>query len=210
LRVDRRRFLGRTGAAALATVPLSQLFARPISADPIHRELIRIARDEVARAGGALRFRDVVGLADFSRHSSEPRFHVVNLHDGTVRSCFVAHGAGSDPENAGWLTHFSNMVRSNATSRGAFVTQGNLVGQHGQSVRLCGLDRDNSNALQRSLVLHSADYCGEEHLSRWGRLGRSKGSLALPPGEFRTVSQRLLEGRLVFADCLDVVQATRT
>ena len=207
MRVDRRRFLGSTGAAAVAIAPLSQLFARPISADPIHREFVRIARSEVARAGRAIRFRDVVGLADFSRHSSEPRFHVVNLEDGTVRSCFVAHGAGSDPENGGWLTHFSNMVRSNATSRGAFVTQGNLVGRHGQSVRLSGLDRDNSNALQRSLVLHGAEYCTEEHLGRWGRLGRSKGSLAFPPVEFQALSQRLLEGRLVFADCLNVSQA---
>ncbi|HKP24671.1 MAG TPA: murein L,D-transpeptidase catalytic domain family protein, partial [Dongiaceae bacterium] len=43
--------------------------------------------------------RDTIGIVDFSKPSSEGRFHVVDLRNGTVESHLVAHGRGSDPDH---------------------------------------------------------------------------------------------------------------
>ena len=138
----------------------------------------------MARAGDVLWRRDVAGIADFGVHSAIPRFHFANLENGTVRSFRVAHGTGSDPEHDGWLKWFSNEPGSNATSRGAYISWEWYTGKYGTSVRLGGLDPDNSNTLDRAIVMHSADYCSQAHVDRWGRLGRSNGCFALSPDDF--------------------------
>src|SRR3546814_4096269 len=96
----------------------------------------------------------------------------------------VAHGSGSDPEHDGWLKWFSNEPGSNATSRGAYITWEWYTGRYGTSVRLGGLDADNSNTLERLIVMHAADYATPAHVARWGRLGRSNGCFAMAPDDF--------------------------
>ena len=46
--------------------------------------------------------RDTIGIVDFSKPSSEPRFHLVDLADGEVESHRVCHGRGSDPAHSGY------------------------------------------------------------------------------------------------------------
>jgi len=158
----------------------------------------------VARAGNALWHRDVVGIADFGLHSSLPRFHFVNLEAGTANSVLVTHGSGSDPEHDGWLNGFSNLTDSWATSRGAYISWEWYVGRYGTSVRLGGLDADNSNAFSRAIVMHSASYATPDHVARWGRLGRSNGCFAFGPDVFPQALTRLMGGRLLFADVLGI------
>jgi hypothetical protein len=109
---------------------------------------------------------------------------------------------GSDPEHDGFLNWFSNEPGSNATSRGAYITWEWYTGKYGTSVRLGGLDPDNSNALDRAIVMHSAAYCTEAHVERWGRLGRSNGCFAMAPDDFLFALAQLSGGRLLFADQL--------
>jgi hypothetical protein len=141
-------------------------------------------------------------IADFAAHSSLPRFHFANLEAGTVTSYRVAHGTGSDPEHDGMLKWFSNVNGSNATSRGAYVSWEWYKGRYGTSIRLGGLDPDNSNALDRAIVMHAADYARPEHVDRWGRLGRSNGCFAMAPDDFMWALTQLSGGRLVYADQL--------
>ena len=68
--------------------------------------------------------------------------------------------------------------------------------------RLEGLEADNSNALDRAIVMHAADYARPEHVDRWGRLGRSNGCLAMAPDDFMWALTRLSGGRLIYADRL--------
>ena len=163
-----------------------------------------MARREVARAGDVLWRRDIAGVADFGLHSALPRFHFANLEAGTVTSYLVAHGLGSDPEHDGWLHRFSNDVGSNATSRGAYVSWEWYKGKYGTSIRLGGLDPDNSNALDRAIVMHSAEYASAEHLARWGVLGRSNGCFAMAPDDFMFALVQLSGGRLIYADKLNL------
>ena len=145
-------------------------------------------------------YRDFIGVADFSLPSRAPRFHLVNLADGSVQSHLVAHGRGSDPSHTGWLERFSNEPRSNATSAGAYRTGSLYVGAHGHSMRLEGLDPTNSNALSRAIVVHGAWYVSKAMIGFSGMLGRSQGCFAVADSSLPEIMTRLGPGRLIYAD----------
>ena len=168
-------------------------------------KVIEIARRESARAGLLVPQRDVVAVADFARPSSLPRLHFVSLEAGTLRSFLVAHGRGSDPQGDGWLKYFSNAIGSDATSRGAYLVSDSYDGKYGTSLRLQGLDPDNSNAYDRAIVMHPAWYAAPDMLAKWGKLGRSEGCFAMDPAFFGQALASLNGGRLLFADRIEDV-----
>ncbi|WEK48236.1 MAG: murein L,D-transpeptidase catalytic domain family protein [Candidatus Andeanibacterium colombiense] len=199
---DRRKLLKAGGAALAATALPGRVFAQASPLTERDRKVLEIAQREVERAGKVLWRRDIAGIADFSTHSSFPRFHFANLEQGSVRSFLVAHGSGSDPQHTGFLQWFSNEPGSNSTSRGAYVTWEWYNGKYGVSIRLGGLDADNSNTLERAIVAHPAAYATQDHVARWGKLGRSNGCFAMGPDDFNEALWHLSGGRLLFADKL--------
>jgi hypothetical protein len=164
------------------------------------RRILDAAAAQKQRLGARLWRTDVIGVADFALPSSEPRLHFANLENGTVRSFYVAHGRGSDPEHDGWLKTFSNAFGSEATSRGAYLTCEWYNGKYGTSIRLQGFDADNSHALERSIVMHPAWYAAPEMAEKWGKLGRSEGCFAMAPSQFNEALWHLSGGRLLYAD----------
>jgi hypothetical protein len=198
-----RRFFFNLALAGVATVATG---ARPALGraegvdGQVAPSLLRRALDALERHRDGINYRDFIGVADFSLPSSAPRFHVVNLADGSVRSHLVAHGRGSDPSHTGWLEHFSNEPRSNATSAGAYRTGSLYVGAHGKSMRLDGLDPTNSNASSRAIVVHGAWYVSEEMIGSSGMLGRSQGCFAVAESSLPEVVTMLGPGRLIYAD----------
>jgi hypothetical protein len=191
---NRRTFLasGLTATAA-AMIPPRMAFAteRP--------RLLDDAMGALARHGSRISHRDVVGLVDFAIPSRAPRFHLVDLAGGKVETLLVAHGKGSDPDHSGWLQRFSNVPGSEASSNGAYLTGSEYVGKHGRSQRLIGLDASNDLAEERAIVVHAADYVGDEVLRMQGKLGRSQGCFAVQSADLATVLARLGEGRLIYA-----------
>jgi hypothetical protein len=200
--VNRRHFIASAAAAAGTAALPARVFAQASGLDARSTQILDIARREIARAGDVLWRRDIAGIADFGVHSAFPRFHFANLESGTVSSYRVAHGSGSDPEHDGWLKWFSNEPGSLATARGAYITWEWYTGKYGTSVRLGSLDPDNSHTFDRAIVMHAASYCTQEHVDRWGRLGRSNGCFALAPDDFLIALAQLSGGRLLFADKL--------
>lgn len=198
--LDRRSFIASAAAATGALTLPARLAAQPLTVDADGARILEVARREVARAGNALWRRDIAGVADFSLRSSEPRLYFANLEAGTVQSYLVAHGLGSDPEHDGWLHWFSNEPGSNATSRGSYITYDWYKGKYGMSIRLGGLDPDNSNALDRAIVMHSAEYATPQFVAEHGVLGRSNGCFAMAPSDFMFALTQLSGGRLIFAD----------
>jgi hypothetical protein len=191
--IDRRTFLASLAAAAPALALSRHALAQT---DTV---LSFLAQEELRRVGNLIPNKDVVGVANFSRPSKEPRLHLVDMRTGSVQSFLVAHGRGSDPEWSGWLQTFSNEVNSNCSSKGAFLTGGYYVGRHGRSMRLMGLDSTNSNALEREIVVHSANYVSPQMLRQRGVLGRSEGCFALDEADLSTVINRLGPGRLLIS-----------
>jgi len=200
--LDRRNLLKAGGAAMAAAALPARVFAQASPLTERERKVLDIAQREIERAGNVLWRKDIAGIADFSTHSSFPRFHFANLEAGTVRSFLVSHGLGSDPGHSGFLQSFSNEEGSNATSRGSYVTWEWYTGRYGVSIRLGGLDPDNSNALPRAIVAHSAQYATAAHVAKWGKLGRSNGCFAMGPDDFNEALWHLSGGRLIYADKL--------
>jgi hypothetical protein len=201
--------IGRVLAGDFATLPdplpVPAAIAPLASTSGYSQRVIAIARRESERAGSLLVQRDVVAVADFARPSALPRLHFVSLEAGTLRSFLVAHGRGSDPEHDGWLKNFSNAVGSEATSRGAYLVGDGYEGKNGTSLRLQGLDPDNSHAYERAIVMHPAWYAAPDMLTKWGKLGRSEGCFAMDPEFFAQAMATLAGGRLLFADRIDDV-----
>lgn len=200
--MDRRGFCGlAAGAVAAGFTALTPAVARraetsrksPDALRALAAEALEKNREQIVRT-------DVVALADFSEPSWRKRFHLVDLRSGDVASYLVAHGRGSDPRHTGWLESFSNAPGSNATSAGAYRTADLYFGKHGKSLRLDGLDTENSRAQERAIVIHAAWYVGKEMLERHGKLGRSEGCFAFSEEDLETVLARLGAGRLIYAD----------
>jgi hypothetical protein len=188
-----------TGAGtppAPTPVPVQpQVPAAPAGIDP---QLF--ARAKAALDSHRIAPRDAIGIADFSRPSSEPRFHVVDLQNGTVESHLVCHGRGSDPGHSGYLERFSNAFGSYATSEGAYVTDDYYYGKYGLSLKVRGLDWTNNNAEPRAIVIHNAWYAEPDMIRLHGMLGRSEGCFAMPKASQDRVMRRLAGGRMIYAD----------
>lgn len=198
-----RRFFINLAIAGLASGCARATLARGRTESvggQIDSSLLRRALDALEQHHDGISYRDFIGVADFSLPSRAPRFHLVNLADGNVRSHLVAHGRGSDPAHTGWLERFSNDPRSNATSAGAYRTGSLYLGAHGRSMRLEGLDPTNSNALSRAIVVHGAWYVTEEMIGHSGMLGRSQGCFAVADSSLPEIMARLGPGRLIYAD----------
>ncbi|MFM6830377.1 MAG: murein L,D-transpeptidase catalytic domain-containing protein [Novosphingobium sp.] len=202
IEVNRRTVLAGVAASAAATVFPPRVAAATYYPSEQHRRVLDLAKDLVERHRSVLWRTDMVGIADFAMPSSLPRFHFANLEKGEVRSFLVAHGRGSDPEHDGFLKSFSNEVGSLATSRGAYVTYEWYKGKYGTSIRLGGLSPENTNVLDRAIVLHPAWYANPEMLDKWGKLGRSDGCFAMGEGDFNEALWHLSGGRLIYADRL--------
>ncbi|HEX4079552.1 MAG TPA: murein L,D-transpeptidase catalytic domain family protein [Rhizomicrobium sp.] len=198
MNVSRRSLFSATGSLAAAALlrPLPSL-ADPAGVSPA---MLRRALDALDRHAAVIPDRDVIAIADFSLPSRSPRFHLLDIASGRVSSHLVAHGRGSDPGHTGWLQRFSNESRSDATSAGAFRTDGLYIGEHGRSIRLTGLDASNDNALSRAIVVHAAWYVSPGMVTTHGVLGRSEGCFALSTESLPEVLARLGQRHLIYAD----------
>jgi hypothetical protein len=199
-RLNRRAMLAGLGAAVAGLSTSSRVVAQASGLSDYEKLLVQTAMRERDRLGAFLSQPDVVAIADFARPSHETRLHFVDMVGGRVRSHLVAHGRGSDPSHEGWLKQFSNSVGSLATSRGAYLTTEQYQGKYGTSMRLRGLDLDNSNAWDRAIVMHPAWYAAPDMLAKYGKLGRSEGCFAMAPEDFSVALDHLGSGRLLYAD----------
>jgi hypothetical protein len=118
----------------------------------------------------------VISVLDYGLRSTEPRFHVVDMQTGGVRSLRMSHGKGSDPNHDGRADSFSNVPGSNASSLGFARTAETYQGKHGLSLRLDGLSATNTNLRKRAVVVHGAGYVKDQPVIQ----GRSEGCPAVP------------------------------
>ncbi len=139
--------------------------------------------------------KEFIGVIDFSQHSSNERFYVINIATGNVETFQVAHGKGSDPDYDGFATIFSNTAGSNASSQGIYLAAETYEGAHGLSLRLDGKSSTNSNARARAIVIHPADYVVSGQ-----KAGRSWGCPALNPNESAHVIDELKGGAVIYAE----------
>ncbi len=198
-RLNRRSFLyGGLAAAASAAGP-----ARAAISAGRRLDVIEVARNLSTKNRSRIAHADLIAVVDFGAPSSQPRFHLIDMVAGGVRSFLTAHGRGSDPAHSGWLKTFSNTPGSKATSQGAYRTGALYDGKYGRAMRLTGLDPENSNAEARAIVIHSAWYVSEAMVDAHGKLGRSEGCFALDANVLTEVLNSLGPDRLIYASRFD-------
>jgi hypothetical protein len=143
------------------------------------------------------RKKDILVIIDYSKPSTEERFHVLDIAKGKrLHSSLVAHGRNSGDNYA---TSFSNISGSHKSSLGFFMTGRSYLGGNGYSLLLEGLEKGiNDKARERSIVIHGAAYCNPSVIGRAGRLGRSFGCPALPESVNKEIIDVIKEGSLIY------------
>lgn len=194
--ISRRLLIG--ASASTFSILASPVFATP-AREGLSPDLVARARASLAAHREQLEHIDRIGIVDFAQPSRLPRLHVLNADGDIVASHLVAHGRGSDPAHSGWVTRLSNEPGSFASSAGAYVTRDLYIGGHGRSMRLAGLDHDNSNAESRALVVHAAWYVSPAMARDTGKLGRSEGCFAVATDSLDAILSQLGPGRLLYA-----------
>lgn len=141
--------------------------------------------------------KQILTIVDFRLSSKEKRMWVVDIKNKQVlHNTYVAHGENSGKEFA---LSFSNKVDSHKSSLGFYITEETYIGKNGLSLRLKGIERKfNSNARDRYIVIHGADYATEEYISENGVLGNSEGCPAVPMGEHVPIIELTKGGTLLF------------
>lgn len=122
---------------------------------------------------------EILTIVDFSLPSTEKRMWILDMTNQKVLfNTLVAHGKNTGADMA---TEFSNIENSFQSSLGFYVTAETYYGKNGLSLFIDGQEKGfNSNARQRYVVVHGADYATPEFIERNGRLGRSLGCPAVP------------------------------
>ncbi len=123
--------------------------------------------------------KELLTVVDFNKSSTQKRLWIIDLAaQKLLFNTLVAHGQGSGDDMA---QKFSNLANSHQSSLGFYVTSDIYYGKHGRSMKLDGMDKGfNSNAKDRAVVVHGAEYVSESFIQQRGRLGRSHGCPALP------------------------------
>lgn len=135
-----------------------------------------------------------LSVLDYGMRSSEPRFHVIDMESGQVKSYRMANGIGSEPDHDGFAHKFGNVSGSNMSSLGFARTAETYVGKHGLSLRLDGLSPTNSNLRPRAVVVHGADYVHDKPVIQ----GRSNGCPAVPMAQKDEVISKIKGGSLMY------------
>ncbi|WP_316845107.1 murein L,D-transpeptidase catalytic domain family protein [Pedobacter psychrodurus] len=128
---------------------------------------------------GLLNTKSVLTIADFDQESCKKRLYIIDLASKKLLlNTWVAHGQNSGGDKP---SSFSNDINSNQSSIGFYLTGEIYFGKHGRSLKLDGMDQGfNSNARERSIVVHGASYVSQKSIDELGRLGRSQGCPAVP------------------------------
>jgi len=152
----------------------------------------------ILRSENKLNGKNLLTIIDFTQSSRKKRFYTIDLDKKAVRfHTYVSHGKNTGEDMA---QSFSNIVHSNQSSLGFYVTAETYVGSKGFSLKLDGLETGiNDNMRERAVVIHAAEYVSERWIRNAGRLGRSQGCPALPPGICKEIIQTIKNNTAIFA-----------
>ncbi|MGC3943512.1 MAG: murein L,D-transpeptidase catalytic domain family protein [Chryseolinea sp.] len=147
---------------------------------------------------GKLGDKKMISIIDFTKKSTLKRFYTIDLEALAVKFfTYVSHGKNTGENEA---KSFSNVVHSNQSSLGFYVTGETYVGSKGYSLKLDGMEKGyNDRIRERAVVIHNAEYVSEAWIKKYGRLGRSQGCPALPVELGKKIIDVVKEKTMVFA-----------
>jgi L,D-transpeptidase catalytic domain len=102
-------------------------------------------------------------LIDMKVASGLKRFYIYDLqNDRVLQAGLVTHGSGNHFSDS---ILFSNIAGSNCTSLGKYKIGKSYYGKFGLAYKLNGLDKTNSNAYLRFIVLHAHSCVPENEIA---------------------------------------------
>ena len=142
--------------------------------------------------------KEYLTIVDYSMPSTEKRFFVIDMKTHRlIYRTLVAQG-----KNTGQLeaTHFSNQQGTKESSLGTFITANPYHGIVGFGLRIIGLTKGkNTNAYDRDIVVHGADYVSQSFINDHGYLGHSWGCLALPLNSYKNIINTIKDGSVIYS-----------
>lgn len=140
---------------------------------------------------------NMLTVIDFSRSANTERLWIIDMnYDVVAMTSLVAHGKNTGQEFA---YSFSNKAGTNKSSLGFYITGESYDGDNGLSLRLDGQEYAfNSNARNRNVVIHGAEYVSEQFIAGNQRLGRSQGCPAVPQDLNATIIDFITGGSCLF------------
>lgn len=186
--------------AALTTEAASNLLY-----DSLHLADLGLSKDAMRLAykgheelveRGVLNNEDVLAVCDFSQSSDNKRLYIIDTKNYRILfNTYVAHGKNS---GLNYAERFSNTPESLQSSLGFYRTKSTYFGKHGLSLKLEGLEKGfNDNAEARAVVMHGADYIGDNRLGS-AYMGRSFGCPAVPQAQSEKIINMLKNGTCLF------------
>lgn len=146
---------------------------------------------------GKLSNNKYLSIIDFSKPSNEKRLFIINLKEfKIVHQTYCAHG-----KNTGKLyaKSFSNTEGSYQSSPGFYITENAYKGKYDHAMRLKGIEKCNSNAKKRAIVMHGANYATEDFLKKNNNvLGRSWGCPSVPMPEAKMIIDWIKDGSCMY------------
>jgi L,D-transpeptidase catalytic domain len=140
----------------------------------------------------------VLTLVDYTLPSTKKRLSVIDLQSGL--RLFHLRAGHALRSGILYATHFSNILESNQSSLGCFVTAlGPYQGALGESLALHGEEEGlNDNVMQRHVVIHPAVSMNPSYILSHKRAGRSLGCIALAPKDAHQLIQTIKGGSVLF------------
>lgn len=139
--------------------------------------------------------KNYVTVIDFTKNASKKRMFLIDMKTGAVTAMLTSAGKGSDPDGDGNATLFSNVPESRKSSLGYYITGKTYQGGNGLSLYLHGMSTTNSNAYQRLIVVHGANYVNES--DSWA--GRSAGCPAVDHSLMAGLTAKIKGGSVMYA-----------
>lgn len=183
-----------TGGGSTSTPATNENYAHLDPGNIVPKALLTKALNYFESNKSKINNQNVIGVIDFSQHSSKERFYIIDMQSGRVETYQTAHGKNSDTDHDGYATQFSNTPGSLMSSQGIYLTAETYYGGKGYSLMLDGKSSTNSNARSRAIVIHPADY-----VQPGGTIGRSWGCPALDPRFSEEVIDRIKGGAVIYA-----------
>lgn len=157
-----------------------------------------LAAYHAADRAGHLQNKSVLTVVDFSLPSDQKRLWVIDMK--TRAPLLHIHSAQGKNSGLTYATHFSNVVGSDESSLGSFITGPVYYGKHGKSMRLMGISKGlNDHAYQRAIVVHAAPYMSDQYIQSHHRAGRSWGCFAVSHANLNQLIDYTKGGSLLFA-----------
>ena len=145
---------------------------------------------------GDFKKTDLLSIVDLSQSSRKKRFYLIDVKQSKLLvNTYVSHAKNSGADIA---TDFSNVIGSEKSSLGFYLTKQTYTGKNGLSLRMEGLEKGfNDNAEARSIVVHGADYVNAGRVNS-AYMGRSQGCPALPRADYTKTIDLIKNGSVFF------------